>query len=252
MNSINRADQILELIGTSHEGLSHADIHNQLNLPKSSLSRLLSSLIQLGYLSQDKKSRLYRLGPRLLTLAGKYLSGMDVFQVGRDYVTQLANMTDKSATLAAPLNQEAVLIAIENVPKSILQAPHIGDHLPMYATAAGKSILAHRSEREINQFFNEVQLKPITPHTITDPGVLREELSEIRNGAFAYSWQGFREHVVTVGAPVFNMDNKAIASLSVSVISMDAKPGLLRQIEKSLARVVRTFSRDLGYESAAI
>ena len=250
MNSLIRADNVLEVIGRSHDGLSHTEIHHLFPMPKSSLSRLLASLVSLQYILVDRKRKRYKLGSRLLTLAGKYLAGMDIFQIGRDYVIQLSKITNETATLAIPGIQDAILIAIENVPQNIIKPPHIGDHMPMYATAAGKAILAHMSEKEIDRYFSSVTLEAITPHTITDEQKLRKELQKIRKGEFAYSWQGFREHVVAIGAPVFNVNNQVIASLSISILSLDAKPNKLNQLKKFLAKVVNEFSLRLGYEAS--
>ena len=249
MNSLIRADKIMELIGLSRDGLSHTQIHAQFDVPKSSLSRTLATLVSLHYLTFDDQTRRYRLGHRLLTLSGSYLSGLDIFQIGRDFTVQLSKITNESATLVVPEGDEVVLIAIENVPQNIIRPPHPGVQMPMYATAAGKAILAHKSNSEIQRYFSTVNLEALTPHTVTNPSVLLDELKKIKKGGFAYSWQGFREHVVAIGTAVFDVNGKPVASLSLSILTLDAKPAKLKQLEKALAKVANDFSRSLGYAS---
>ena len=86
VKSANRVLSILETIGASKHGLTHAEITAALQIPKSSLTALLFDLTDREYLLQNKLSKRFTLGPKILILAGKYLENTDIVDYGRNYV----------------------------------------------------------------------------------------------------------------------------------------------------------------------
>ncbi|MBW1790300.1 MAG: helix-turn-helix domain-containing protein, partial [Deltaproteobacteria bacterium] len=66
VKSANRVVEILETVGASNHGISNAELSAALNIPKGSLSLLLSDLVAHDFLSQRKEDRRYVLGPQLV------------------------------------------------------------------------------------------------------------------------------------------------------------------------------------------
>lgn len=246
VTSISRSDQIMGLIGQRKEGLTHSEINARLRLPKSSLSRILSTLVDLKYLTINPFNKKYLLGPRILALTGEYLSGLDVFEVGKGFVGDLAKLTGETVTLAIANQWEIFVIAIENVPDTILRAPRVGFHMPIYATAVGKAVMAFRPEEAVEQYLTSTELLPLTPHTITDREIIKQELDAVRREGVAYCREGFREFVVTLAAPIFNYQGEVIASLAVSMLSLHVTKEKEKEIKQILCDTAKTISQKMG------
>ncbi|MBW2208947.1 MAG: helix-turn-helix domain-containing protein, partial [Deltaproteobacteria bacterium] len=83
VKSADRAFQILRYISGTNDGMNHKELSGALHIPGSSLSALLSNLVDREYLSFDHMSRRYRMGPEILYLAGRYLAGLDIVAIGQ-------------------------------------------------------------------------------------------------------------------------------------------------------------------------
>ena len=99
VKSADRIIQILETIGLESGGSTHRDLWEALGIPKGSLSLLLSNLIDRDYVTFDAASKRYRLGPRLLVLAGRYLSTIDLVRIGIPILRELVAEVNEDGEL---------------------------------------------------------------------------------------------------------------------------------------------------------
>jgi len=248
VKSADRVFQILEVIGLNKPGLTHTEIAEALSIPKSSLSALLNNLVAREYLVFSARSKRYFLGPQLLVLAGRFLDSLDIVQAGRQFMRDLSRLTGESVGMAIMQGNEAVFVGRENFYQPIMSTLEIGDRVPLYATAAGKAILAFKPFSEIERYIAAVEFIQITPNTVTNPDILREELKKVREKGVAYSFQGFEVGVTAVGAPVFDLYGHPVASLAVSAPSFRIDAEKLSLIEKAVLEVSSAFSRQLGFD----
>ena len=151
VKSADRTILILEAIAKRNEGATHGDLCEMLRIPKSSLSSLLANLHNRDYLSLDRRNKRYTLGPKILFLAGSYLSSTDIVQLGRPVIDKLMAQTEESAGLTIKKGHEILTVYNKNSPLPIIRSLQIGDRAPIYATAAGRVILAYLSDAEIDQ-----------------------------------------------------------------------------------------------------
>jgi DNA-binding IclR family transcriptional regulator len=246
VKSAERAIQILEAVGSSREGLTHGGLTSGLNIPKSSLSSLLANLVQRGYLILKPYARgyTYVLGPQVLVLAGRYLDRLDIVSIGQPIIKKITTQMDESSEIAVKQGHNIMIVCKEDCSLPLKAVIELGNPAPIYATAAGKAILAHLSEDEIERYFLEVQLKSETPHTITDPRVLREELEKIRAGAIAYSREELNEGIVAMAAPVFNFEGRVHGSIVVPVPTNR----FTQEKESETAQILRKAAAEVSYQ----
>ena len=114
VKSAERVCSILELIASNRSGLRHSEIAKALHIPSSSLSALLSSLVNRRYLSLDSVNNLYTLDSQVLALAGQYLAGLDIVDISRPVVRRLSGATGESAALAIRTGQDIMIILLMN------------------------------------------------------------------------------------------------------------------------------------------
>jgi DNA-binding IclR family transcriptional regulator len=244
VKSADRILQVLEFIVKNMDGVSHKELSAGLSIPKSSLSALLANLVDREYLSFSEMDKRYRLGPTILSIAGQYLSSLDIVQIGQPIVRSVMMETDESTEMAIRREDRIQIICKEDCSRPIQRVIKLGDTAPIYATAAGKAILAYLSDDEIDHFFSTVKMKKITKKTITDKKVLRQQMKDIRAGKLAYSYEELNEGLVAMAAPVFDLHGNAAASIVVPIPSIR----FTSKKEKIVDRVLRKASLDLCHQ----
>ncbi len=249
VKSADRVIQILEAVGLAREGVTHGELVTALGIPKSSLSSLLATLLERQYLSQEKSSKRYVLGPQILVMAGRYLHGMDIVKLGQPLLNKLTGMTDESSEIAIKRGHDIMIVCKEDCSRPVARVIQIGDRAPMYATAAGKAILAHLPEEEKAEYFSSANFVSFTKNTITNPGVLEKELKRIRSGALAHSREELDEGVIALAAPVFDFRAQVSASVVVPIPTMRFSKKRQTEIEGALRSVASELSHLLGWDS---
>lgn len=247
VKSAHRVIRILEAISSSTAGLKHSEIAEILNIPKGSLSLLLSDLVAQDYLSQDKERRRYMLGPQILVIAKRYLAGLDVVQLGRPILKKLVSDSGECVEIGVRRGNDILMICREDCSRPLRSVIQIGDRAPLYATAAGKAILAHLPEDEIEEYLSTVHLKSITKRTITSPKALRKDLEAIRAGGVAYCREELNEGVVAMGMPVFDGDGRVHASLVIPVPTIRFNNKKEKRVELALREGASNLSHKLGF-----
>lgn len=250
VKSASRVIRILELLAANKNGLAHKDIAEDLVIPKGSLSKLLVNLIETRYLSFDSASKTYKLGSRVLTLANSYLSGLDMVQAAQPIVRELVAKTDESASLLVREGNLALVVHRQygNQPMSFRLGT--GARIPLYATASGKTLLAFSSKEEIDAYLSSVELKPLTHNTITDPLTLLRELESIRSKGVAHCLQEQFEGLSAIAAPIFGLDGRVSASLTIMYLNIRTPAIDFSLLEDALKKACNELSACLGFREA--
>ena len=247
VKSATRVIQILESVGASKNGISHAELSAALNIPKGSLSLLLADLVAHDFLSLRKEDeRRYVIGPQVLVIAGKYLTNLDIVQLGRPVVHEVMNTTDESSALAVRRGDEMLIVYGENCSQPLKRAVEIGYRAPLYTTAGGKAILAHQSDEEIDEYLSSVKLTPKTRATITDSKKLLKELRAIRLEKIAYSREERYEGLISMASPVIDLFGSVIAAIVVTIPTIRFNEKSERRVKKTLHGASEKLSRQLG------
>ena len=248
VKSADRVIQILEAIGSKDDGMVHGELSRVLGIPKGSLSLLLSNLVDRDYLTFDHSSKLYMFGPKLLVLTGRYLSNLDIVRVGRQVLRELVAEINEDTELAIMKGIEILFVCKEECSHPLKFSVEIGDRAPMYATGAGKAILAHLSEDEVSRYLSAVTLASMTKNTITEPALLMRELKNIRVKGVAYSREEYQQGVSAIAAPVFNFYGDVAGSVTVTMPTIRFIAEQKRFIEPRLLKAAAKISRQLGFE----
>jgi DNA-binding IclR family transcriptional regulator len=250
VKSADRSLQILEFISLAKEGMSHKDLSRALGIPGSSLSALLSTLVSREYLNFDSISRRYRIGPEILYLAGRYLANFDIVRMGSPILRALVTSTSESALIAIRNQNNIQVVSKELCSESIQQVIDVGERAPLYATAAGKAILAYFNDEELKNYFDSVKLKPLTSKTITNKKILTRQLKQIRSGAIAYSLRENDEHIIAMAAPIFDLHRTVAASITVPVPVVRFSSEKEKIIEPALRAAAESLSHQLGFQGS--
>jgi DNA-binding IclR family transcriptional regulator len=212
--SIEKAFRILEIL-SAHSPLGVTEIAAELGLKKSSVSRLLKALAELGYAEVTAQRGQYRMGPRILVLAKAYLEDDRLVKEAQPILHELALSLRASAHLAVLAAGDIVIVAKEPSPEHIQVTTRVGGRTPLHASALGKVLLAYLPEQKRMALLSR-SLTRYTEKTITDPRKLEKALDEIRERGFAVELEEEHLGVGCIGAPVRNSLGRCVAAVSVA------------------------------------
>lgn len=210
---LDRVTSILEAFDQDDHGLGISELAVRADLPKSTVSRLVATLVRERYLERD--GRRIHLGLRLFELGQLAERPRALRTAASPVMADLRNRTGHSVHLAIRDGHEMVCIAGMRGRFAAPIAIRIGTRVPLHATALGKIELAHAAAADLDAVI-AAALTPWTPHTIVDPVQLRRELACVRRAGFAAEVREFSATSSAVASPVFTASGTLVAALAVS------------------------------------
>lgn len=209
-----RALLILEVIGRSDRSMTPTEINAELGLPKQSIHRLCTTLVEEGFLIPEPKGR--RLRPtRRLRLMATGIMHASSFHIARHQVMlDVARKIQETINFVAP--EDGGMTYLDRVETDWpfrIQLP-VGTHVPFHCTASGKTFLASLAAAARKSMVQCLQLEQHTPNTLTDPTALLQELKKISKQGYAVDNEEFMEGMVAVAVPINDETGRYVASLA--------------------------------------
>ncbi|MBK8050389.1 MAG: IclR family transcriptional regulator [Anaerolineales bacterium] len=127
---------------------------------------------------------------------------------------RIVNRLEESCDIGIVDRNEVLIVEVVRSPHGHALATALWKRLPIHATASGKLLLAHLPSAEVNEVLAQ-PLPAFTPHTITDPSELRQQLALIRRQGYAMDNEEFEMGVRGVSAPIWGIDGRLVAALGV-------------------------------------
>lgn len=249
VQSIDRALCILEILSDYDEGLGIAEISEKSNLHKSTVYRILNTLICKGYVSQNIEINKYVLTLKLFELGSKKVVKMDLVSVSQPYLKELMRETDEVVHLVTREKNEVIYIAKIEPKKSIIMYTRLGMRKPMYCTAMGKAIMAELTEEEVQNIWNESDIKRYTDNTVVDLVQLKNNLKEIRLKGYAVDNQEVENGIICIGAVIKDYKSKICGAISISMSIISSTEDKIECMAKSLLDCSNKISKELGYKN---
>ena len=204
--STERVVLILEfLTETENSGKTLTEIANYLNAPKSSILPILRTLVSYGYLHYNPIVMQYFLGYKLYEIGTKYVGDSNMDDVIFQVMYNFAVANNITLILGELIAGDVLVVQRVDSFEKLRFYRAVGRRIPAYADAAGKILLAEKSDADVIRLYPE-GLTPITPKTITNPSVLFEDLDTIRQTGVAVSNEESTLYVRSVAVPIKKHD----------------------------------------------
>jgi len=210
VQSIDRAFVILESLAREQGGIS--DLARAVDLPTSTVARLLSTLEGCGAVERDPDGTSYRIGPAIVTMATSVDPTQSLLAVAQPHMLDLVDLVAEAVGLAVPVGYDVHYIGQIDCVNPIQVRDWTGTSLPMHVVPSGLVVLAHWPEAAVERFLART-LERYTPETMTDPDQLRKRLQAIRADGHAWVLEEFSEGINSVAAPLFNGTGSVIGAL---------------------------------------
>lgn len=241
IRSVDRAvDVLLALQGARSLGVS--ELAERLRLPKGTVHGLLKTLVGRDLAEQDAVTGKYSLGPALLRMGTAYLEGHELRVRSLRWAEALAEKTGLAVRVGVLVSPEVIVIHHVPRPQGGVQMPEVGIGLPAHATCMGKAILAFAPDH-LEAILAE-PLGRLTGATITDPGLLRRHLEQVRSELYASEEEEAVLGEAGLASTVFDGAGRVVGAIGV-VVPTQEWPG---ETDPNLVAAVRDHARILSRE----
>lgn len=225
IQSVLRAIEVLEVVAQSGSSCSISQISAETGIPGPTVFRLLSTMLSRGWVIKTKK-REYSIGAAFFGLTA--VAGASIGSTMDEVLDTLVRRTGESASVAMLDHNSAFYVAHRTSNHAMRLFTQVGNRVPLYATAVGKSLMAAMPDRDLNAYLKEAILVNLTDHTITDFEALKAEIAVTRERGYAIddeeqeigvrcaaTWiRGVNNFAVSVSGPPSRMNKKFIEEIA--------------------------------------
>jgi len=247
VKSVGRALDIIEIVSAKRDGLGVTEIANQIDINKSSVYRILSTLAGYGYIEQDPETGKYRLGYKFLEVSSKLLDSIDLRMEAKPFLQELERETNEVIHLVVYDQGEVVYIEKLEGTETLRTHSRVGKRAPMHCTSVGKAILAHLPAPTTMDIIERKGLPMHTENTITEKEEFLKELNKIQQKGYALDLEENEYGITCIAAPIFDHLGRVSAAVSISGPTMRMTEERMESLIPKMLHASKEISARLGY-----
>lgn len=245
-SGVVRTIAILETL-SRHQSINLEHLAKETTLPKATLLRFLSTLVNLGYVYRDP-SDLYSLTLKMFSVGSHGLEHIDLINVANPIAQELCDTLGETVHMGVLEEEEAVYVLKKESSFTIRMYSRVGKTIPLYCTAIGKVFLSDMTEKELSTYLANVHLKPFTPNTLRTSEALRMELAQIRERGWASDNEEHEMGTLCIGSGIRDYTGRVVSAMSVSWPLFRFNPEEKEHITTSILQACTNLSRLLGWQ----
>lgn len=209
-----RALHILELLGRSSSPLTLSLIAYRAGVPKSTVLRLLRTMEASGFILKIPGSESYTIGPQTVKLSFDCLNSNTFLQAVRSILRDLVNILGETCNFTIPFENQVLYLDRVNTSEVLRLHFDPGRRVPMYCTASGKLFLSSFNQKMLNNFYEEIQLTPLTRQTITSQPQLNQDLEDIKIRGYSTDNEEFIAGMCALAIPIKDSNGNIVAAIA--------------------------------------
>jgi DNA-binding IclR family transcriptional regulator len=210
VQSVERAFAVLRCLASGPTGVT--DIADRTTLPKSTVSRLLATLQDLGAVEQHDVGGEYRIGNAIVELAAGAGSSVDLVAISRPHLVELAEAVGEATGLSVLDRDQAHYIAQVDATHAVQVRDWTGDSFPLHLVPSGLVLLAAAAPAFRERYLSG-GLVATTPRSVTDPAAISARLEQVARVGYAWVYEEFAEGLNSVAALVRGVDGEPVAAI---------------------------------------
>ena len=244
-SGVIRTIMILETL-SRHQSINLESLAKETTLPKATLLRFLSTLVNLGYVYRDPHD-LYSLTLKMFSVGSRGLEHLDLINLASPIAQRLCEELGETVHMGVLEEDSAVYVLKKESSYTIRMYSRVGKTIPLYCTAIGKILLSDMENQEINAYLERTKLKAFTPNTLTTKDQLLAELKDIRTQGRAMDNEEHEMGTLCIGSPIRDHSGKVIAAMSVSWPLFRFEPEQTDRMSQAIREATDHLSRLMGF-----
>ena len=248
MKSIRKALTILDAFIDKEDGIQLSDLSELTGINKPTANRILSILIECGYVKQAHKRGKYSLGMKFLNFSSTLKKIFKINNIAMPYLVKLHESVAETVVLTTFDAEKINFSVVINAKDFLRISPDEGSYTPTPCTGEGKIFFAQMSEQDLNNYIKSVGLHSFTPNTIIDPNQLKNQLMVVAKENVAYDDEEYDIGIRNVSAGIKNNEERTIAAVSVLGPTVRLTRAHMMDITSDVKYCALAISRELGYK----
>ncbi|MEM7336455.1 MAG: IclR family transcriptional regulator [Chloroflexota bacterium] len=240
IQSLSRGLTVLELLSQSDQGLGVTELSKCIEVDKSSITRMLHTLVEHDFAMKDPNSRRYLLGPKVQELVKSSTNNLPLREQSLPILRELVDKTGENAHVAIYSQEHALVIADVESKAQLRVVSGEGRLIPNHCTAIGKCLIA------FDDYPISKELPSFTPRTITSRDQLRLHLEQIRQRGYAVDDEEHEFGVRCIAVPVYDGTGRAVASMGISGPTVRVTLAKVEEYAQVIIESARELSITLG------
>jgi len=212
VQSVQRAFKILEALAVSPAGVS--DVARRVDLPKSTVARLLATLEEVAAVERGADGMTYRVGPALRGLAASIDGSLGLLEMVRPTLARLAEATKETAGFSVAEGDQVHYLAQVDSDRNVQVRDWTGELIPMHLVPSGLAMLAHLPEGLVAEYLGR-SLEASTARSLTHPDGIRARLEQIRIAGHAWGRGEFADGINSVAAAVVDNSGDVLGAFHI-------------------------------------
>jgi IclR family transcriptional regulator, KDG regulon repressor len=244
VNTLDRALDILLCFSREKPLLSLTEISYEVGINKSTVYRLLTTLVAKGFLLIDTDTKKYHLGFRILDIALRVYQDLDQHWV-LPYLQSLTAEYGETTNMAILDGDRIFHLQVVESKQHLTLAPEPGPSLPAGRTASGKAILAYLPDDQIINVLNSnFDRYPENSSVLLEN--LMADIHESRQRGFAISEGEFNKDVNAVAAPILTEDGYPIAAIAIVAPAFRLQWDRMMTLGERIMKLNRRIADEVG------
>lgn len=232
VKSAMRTLDVIEYVVANRQGAVAQEIAGALSIPVSSLSYLLATLTERGYLLRE--GRRYLPGPGLQRLRAPD-AALTLEDRVAPLVRALRSELNETSSFMVRRGWEVEALVTEASDQALRYAVDPGTRRPLHALAAGKIMAAWLPPEELARYFAETERAKLTPQTRTTEQELRADFAQIMANGYSLAREEATVGICGMAVPVW-IDEQLAGAFSVAVPAVRFDEALAERIRQLLLR----------------
>ncbi len=214
IKSLDRAMEVFEYL-SEDQGKALSTLADEMGQSPATVYRILVTLEGRGLVEFDAAAQVWHIGARAFVIGARFLRRSSLVERARPILRDLMEATGETANIAVAQGDMVLFVSQVETHETIRAFFPPGTLSPMHASGIGKALLAQMEEARPTRAL-AAPMEQFTPHTLVDPGTLRADLALIRTRGYAIDGEEKNLGMRCIAAPVFDVNQEAVAGISVS------------------------------------
>lgn len=214
IQSVARALTVLQAVAAEPEGLSLTDIAQRVDLPKSTVSRLLATMERFAVVERLPDSKGIRIGEGIVSMAMQMPFRRYLSAVARPIIQCLAAEIGEAASICLPDGERVLFVDQVQSQHHVQVRDWTGSRFPMHSVSSGKLFMSEWVPAALDRYLS-CPLERYTPRTVVEPDAVRKHLSEILETGVSWGVDELEIGLTAVSAPIRDPSRQIVAAVNL-------------------------------------
>ncbi len=246
VKSLEKALDIIEIVSNEQQDASLSEIARQTGLPKSTVHRLIATLMGRGYLEKTEAGS-YKIGLKLFEAVSCYINNLELQTEARPYIAELTSHLGLTSYLGVLDGDEVVYIEKLDAVSAMKMYYQIGSRMHAYCSSLGKCLLSNYSKAQLDVILEDCSFIKFTPNTIASREELDAEIAKVRKQGWAMDNEECEKGHRCIGAPIFDYKGDIIAAVSASGDKRVLTDDRIEEVAEAVMKAASRISHRMGY-----